>query len=129
MGLDRRTAYCDVGRRDDEVCYDPAKIDGNPPPTKSPTTSVPTKSPSDEMPPPTKSPTTSAPTKSPSDEMDGLGLCEWDCDKDSDCRGDLICADEHKRELEDLGLDKRKANCGDEVPRGLEVCFDPELLS
>jgi hypothetical protein len=35
-----------------------------------------------------------------------LGLCESDCDKDSDCMGGLICADEHKRELKAIVMVK-----------------------
>jgi hypothetical protein len=60
-----------------------------------------------------------------------LGLCESDCDKDSDCMGGLICADQHKRELKALGLDIRKANCYGEVSerhKYYEVCFNPNIL-
>jgi hypothetical protein len=64
-------------------------------------------------------------------ERNSLGLCESDCDKDSDCMGGLICADEHKRELKAIGLDMRKANCYGEVSerhKYYEVCFNPNIL-
>jgi hypothetical protein len=61
--------------------------------------------------------------------------CEFDCDFDSDCAPGLLCADEHKEELADQGLDPRKAYCDDVSPgpgtsediRSVaEVCYDPD---
>jgi hypothetical protein len=57
-----------------------------------------------------------------------LGLCEFDCDKDTDCKPGLLCADEHKAELKAKGFDERKANCGKVGAWNLEVCFDPKIL-
>ena len=59
-----------------------------------------------------------------------LGLCQVDCDKDIQCKGNLLCADAHKKELKAAGFDKRKANCGPGKPsqKNLEVCFDPKIL-
>jgi len=55
--------------------------------------------------------------------------CSYECDFDSDCEGHLLCADEHKAELEAVGCDSRKADCGTAVGAPeLEVCFDPALL-
>jgi hypothetical protein len=64
-------------------------------------------------------------------KRNSLGLCESDCDKDSDCKGGLICADEHKKELKAIGLDVRKANCYGETSaktKYYEVCFKPSIL-
>ena len=60
-----------------------------------------------------------------------LGECEMDCDNDSDCKGKLICADQHKKELRKAGHDPRKANCGEgsQKDRYYEVCFDPTILN
>jgi hypothetical protein len=57
-----------------------------------------------------------------------LGRCEWDCDKDSDCKGNLLCADAHKAELKQKGFDERKADCGNVGAWNEEVCFDPKIL-
>ena len=58
-----------------------------------------------------------------------LGVCEFDCDLDSDCESWLLCADEHKGELKAAGWDERKANCVGNVGAGNEeVCFDPSIL-
>lgn len=57
-----------------------------------------------------------------------LGLCEFDCDEDSDCVGHLWCADAHKRELFRAGLDTRKVKCGHVGKWNEEVCFDPKTL-
>jgi hypothetical protein len=58
-----------------------------------------------------------------------LGLCESDCDRDSECQPGLICADAHKKELRKIGLDERAANCYNVVkPRKYEVCFDANIL-
>jgi hypothetical protein len=96
-----------------------------------------------------------APSDSPVDSADGDGgngtttddyevdddvsmllmECEFDCDFDSDCAPGLLCADEHKEELADQGLDPRKAYCDDASPgpgtsediRSVaEVCYDPD---
>jgi len=62
-----------------------------------------------------------------------LQECEYDCDKDSDCAYGLRCADEHKYELEEAGLDPRKAYCRYPKPgdgftkkdrKYGEVCYD-----
>lgn len=58
---------------------------------------------------------------------DGLGECDWDCDSDDDCAGDLLCAEDHKRELKNAGYDRRHANC-EGVPWRMEVCFNKELI-
>lgn len=58
----------------------------------------------------------------------GLGECDYDCDSDADCLGDLLCADDHKRELEHAGFDRRKANCEGDIPDRVEVCFEKELI-
>ena len=60
-----------------------------------------------------------------------LGECEMDCDKDSDCKGKLICADQYKKELRKAGYDPRKANCGkgSKKEQYYEVCFDPTILN
>ena len=53
-----------------------------------------------------------------------------DCDRDEDCAGTLLCADEHEVELTDAGFDSRKANCDENI--GLwnwELCFDPALIA
>ena len=57
-----------------------------------------------------------------------LGLCEYDCDVDADCKPGLWCADTHKPELKAAGFDERKANCGKIGAWNLEVCFDPAIL-
>ena len=57
-----------------------------------------------------------------------LGLCEFDCDVDADCKPGLLCADAHKPELKAKGFDERKANCGKVGAWNLEVCFDPAIL-
>lgn len=66
-----------------------------------------------------------------------LQECEYDCDVDDDCAPGLLCADEHKPELEHYGLDPRKAYCDPAVPasgfegqdsRTGEVCYNPELV-
>jgi hypothetical protein len=57
-----------------------------------------------------------------------LGLCEYDCDVDADCKPGLLCADAHKPELKAAGFDERKANCGNVGAWNLEVCFDPAIL-
>ena len=57
-----------------------------------------------------------------------LGLCKVDCDKDSDCKTGLWCADQHKKELKAKGFDVRKANCGKVGKWNFEVCFDPKIL-
>ena len=58
------------------------------------------------------------------------GLCEGDCDKDKDCKGKLLCADAHKKELKAAGFNPRKANCplGKNKNSKMEVCFDPKIL-
>jgi hypothetical protein len=61
--------------------------------------------------------------------FDGLGECEYDCDRDRDCAGYLLCADEHKSELAAVGLDNRKANCGNVGSWNEEVCFVPGLIA
>lgn len=63
--------------------------------------------------------------------MPKLGLCQADCDVDTDCAPGLWCADAHKPELAAKGLDQRKANCGtvDTGDWNHEVCFDPAILS
>jgi hypothetical protein len=59
-----------------------------------------------------------------------LGLCESDCDLDTDCAAGLVCADQHKDALKAVGLDSRKANCYNVVkPQFYEVCFDPSILN
>jgi hypothetical protein len=57
-----------------------------------------------------------------------LGVCEFDCDLDSDCKSGLWCADAHKAELAAAGLNQRKANCGNVGGKFDEVCFDPNIL-
>ena len=57
-----------------------------------------------------------------------LTECEFDCDRDSDCADGLLCADEHGSDLERLGLDRRKAYCGDVGRRVDEVCYDPAKI-
>ena len=58
-----------------------------------------------------------------------LGKCQWDCDKDSDCQSGLLCADAHKSELKQLGIDERKADCTGYLGAwNEEVCFDSGLL-
>lgn len=63
--------------------------------------------------------------------------CQFDCDFDSDCAPGLLCADAHKQELTEKGLDPRKAYCQDSLPgsgfteddrRFGEVCYDPESV-
>lgn len=57
-----------------------------------------------------------------------LGLCDYDCDQDSDCGPGLLCADSHKAELQAKGYDQRKADCGNVGSWNDEVCFDADLL-
>lgn len=57
-----------------------------------------------------------------------LNECEFDCDSDSDCLPGLLCADDHKIELLALGLDPRKADCGNAGDSNDEVCFKEELI-
>jgi len=57
-----------------------------------------------------------------------LDECEFDCDYDSDCAGALLCADEHKEELQQQGCDKRKVYCGNVGAWNLEVCYNPDTL-
>jgi hypothetical protein len=59
-----------------------------------------------------------------------LGLCESDCDVDSDCLPGLWCTDKHETELKKMGLDDNVANCYNVKTRSdWEVCFDPKILS
>lgn len=59
-----------------------------------------------------------------------LGMCESDCDVDSDCMKGLVCADKHKNALNAIGLNNRTANCYNaNTPTNLEVCFDPKILN
>jgi len=58
----------------------------------------------------------------------GLGNCQFDCDRDSDCGDGFLCADDHTPELEARGFDKRKAACGPVGHPTEEVCFDEGLL-
>jgi Dictyostelium (slime mold) repeat len=51
-----------------------------------------------------------------------------DCDKDSECNTGLLCADAHKTELTALGLDPRKAYCGNLGARNWELCYDPKKV-
>lgn len=51
-----------------------------------------------------------------------------DCDNDNQCLPHLLCADQHKSELQALGLDKRRADCGpatDGAQPNWEVCYQP----
>lgn len=58
-----------------------------------------------------------------------LGECESDCDRDTDCKAGLLCADEHKNELAANLLDRRKAYCNvNSVPNNVEVCYDPTKI-
>lgn len=57
-----------------------------------------------------------------------LGLCQVDCDVDSDCQPGLWCADAHKPALTDAGYDSRKVTCGNVGEWNEEVCFDPKLI-
>jgi hypothetical protein len=57
-----------------------------------------------------------------------LGLCQFDCDDDSDCVPGLWCADDHKLALALAGFDSRKANCGKVGRWKEEVCFNPKIL-
>ena len=64
-----------------------------------------------------------------------LKECEYDCDKDSDCNKDLVCAEGHKSELQKAGLDYRKAYCSKNHKSGnarthdtYEVCYDPKKV-
>lgn len=63
--------------------------------------------------------------------------CEYDCDVDADCAPGLLCADQHKSELEQNGLDPRKAYCNTSTPAPgferqdkyvSEVCYDPHKV-
>ena len=67
-----------------------------------------------------------------------LKECEYDCDKDADCKDGLLCADAHKSELKAAGLDSRKAYCAPNDKPGtgfndnkrnvMEVCYDPSKV-
>ena len=72
----------------------------------------------------------SSPSSVMAQKKGSLGLCEVDCDNDSQCKEGLICADGNKVALKNAGFDMRKANCGpgDEKDFFLEVCFDPKIL-
>ena len=70
------------------------------------------------------------PGYTPKEGGKNLGLCESDCDEDSDCLPGLWCSDKHEIELKRKGLDERKANCYNvKVPDKYEVCFNPNILS
>jgi hypothetical protein len=61
-----------------------------------------------------------------------LGKCvmNMDCDNDYECAGGLLCADDHKSELQAAGFNTRTADCGMETENPLwEVCFDPCILA
>ena len=127
IGLDPRKAYCgsNVGRKKEEVCYNVATAIAMAP-SPSPPTPVPV---SDPTPSPTSIPTPSPIPPSPSNGI--LGLCEFDCDFDSDCADGLLCADAHKAELVAKGYDSRTADCPEnqERKRKEEVCFVESLLN
>jgi len=107
--------------------------------SSTPTTPLPTLNPvtPEPTPAPVVKPTTSKPTSAPIEPSTpqpthqpvsgGMEECESDCDLDSDCASQLLCADAHKPELKAAGYDVRKAYCG---PSGdtLEVCYDPTKL-
>jgi len=95
--LDPRKADCgDVGKWNEEVCFDKTLLDGP------------------------------DPGPGPAGDMEE---CDFDCDKDTDCKGDLLCADQHKKALKRKGFDPRKADCGDVGEWNEEVCFDPSLIA
>ena len=56
-------------------------------------------------------------------------MCEVrDCDTDDDCKGNLICADQHKDQLKKRGLDLSKGRCNVTVPNSWEICIPPKWL-
>ena len=56
-------------------------------------------------------------------------MCEVrDCDTDDDCKGNLICADQHKAQLIKRGLDPFKGRCNNTVPNSWEICIPPKWL-
>ena len=57
-------------------------------------------------------------------------MCEVGCYKDIQCKGKLLCADAHKKELKAAGFDTLQANCGPtkKSQSKLAVCFHPKIL-
>jgi hypothetical protein len=55
--------------------------------------------------------------------------CQVDCKRDSECKTGLVCAKEHKVELEAVGLNLRKAYCGSVGSFNQFVCYDPRELT
>lgn len=56
-------------------------------------------------------------------------MCEVrDCDTDDDCKGNLICADQHKDQLKKRGLDQFIGRCNITAPKSWEVCIPPKWL-
>jgi hypothetical protein len=55
--------------------------------------------------------------------------CQAGCKRDSDCKSDFLCTKDHKGELESLGLNLRKAYCGNVGSFNQHICYDPKEIN